>query len=303
MNLVIYHSPCYDGFASAWVFHHYSEHFHDPIEYKPMNYNQEIHLKGKYNYIFVVDFSFNKDVIDVLLKDNVNKKLIILDHHKTAKENLLPLTKKRNKKLDIVFDMDRAGCQITWDYITDFLFHTNQSRPKIIDYIADRDLWRWKLPFSKQINMYLSEKKCMSSFETFDNTIENWNMMSMQREGKDLLDGQQKTIKKIINKHSYYGCITGHPCFIVQSTLYISEIGDYLLHYSKNKKLGVDIVCIYYYDCENKHFRFSLRSKQFDITSICKQFQGGGHENAGGCILSYDDLNTFVCFSKRMYVR
>lgn len=302
MNLVIYHSPCYDGFASAWVFHHYSEDFADPIEYKPMNYNQEIHLTRNYNYIFVVDFSFDKDVIHTILKNNVNKKLIILDHHKTAKENLLPLAKKRNKKLDIVFDMERAGCQITWDYVSDFLYHKKIHRPKILDYIADRDLWQWKMPFSKQINMYLAENKCMTKFDKFDRAIEEWNIMSMRNQGKQLLDIQQKTIKKLINKHCYYGTIQGQSCFIVQSTMYVSEIGDYLLNYSKTKRLGVNIVCIYYYDCENGYFRFSLRSKDIDITPICREFQGGGHENAGGCMLSHDDLNRFVCFTRRMYV-
>lgn len=44
------------------------------------------------------------------------------------------------------FDMNRSGSQMAWDY-----FFPDFARPAMIDYIADRDLWRFKLPGSREI--------------------------------------------------------------------------------------------------------------------------------------------------------
>lgn len=44
-----------------------------------------------------------------------------------------------DSNLAAIFDMDRSGAGLTWDYL-----HPGVSRPRIIDLIEDRDLWKFK---------------------------------------------------------------------------------------------------------------------------------------------------------------
>ena len=65
------------------------------------------------------------------------------------------------------FDMERSGAGMTWDAIhTDHDLH--RERPWLVNYVEDRDLWRFKLPNSKEVNAYISSRK---------QTFEEWNKM------------------------------------------------------------------------------------------------------------------------------
>ena len=82
------------------------------------------------------------------------KNVVILDHHKSSESMIV----ENKDKLDLIpnlyieFDMNRSGCQMSWDY-----FFDNAPRPFFIDYMGDRDLWTWKLSNSKEINIGLWE--------------------------------------------------------------------------------------------------------------------------------------------------
>ena len=46
-----------------------------------------------------------------------------------------------------LFDMNHSGARLSWDF-----FHPGKLPPKFINYIEDRDLWKWELPSSKEFS-------------------------------------------------------------------------------------------------------------------------------------------------------
>src|SRR3990167_3750811 len=155
-DAIIYHGPCPDGTGGLW-----SACYYKPIEIRyacKAGVNPIDDYTGM-NVIFV-DICPTLDYLLNLVKKA--KYVVILDHHKSSERMILDNTSKLSEisNLHIEFDMKRSGCQIAWDY-----FFDNIQRPFFIDYIADRDLWTWKLPHSKEINSAFFELGYIDSYD------------------------------------------------------------------------------------------------------------------------------------------
>ena len=161
--VVVYHKDCKDGFGAALVAW---KKFGGEGRYIPVSYGTEQDsfvddmaksAEPPPGELYVLDFSFNTDHLRRLAK--VFRKITILDHHDTARKELMEERKideqrganvwavKRqiedlgNVSLD--FDMDRAGCQLAWDHFFQPFQTINReiSRPEFINYLGWRDLW------------------------------------------------------------------------------------------------------------------------------------------------------------------
>ncbi len=155
--LCIHHHPCADGFGSAWVVNKFCKENGISVEFHPGIY-QNPPPDCNDRHVLLVDFSYKMDVLAQM--HHQSKSLLVLDHHKTAQDDLsvLPLARPISEVVQdwrteayysaqALFDMERSGAGITWDY-----FYPGVPRPKLIDHIEDRDLWRWALPKSREIN-------------------------------------------------------------------------------------------------------------------------------------------------------
>ena len=80
-DVVIYHDPCDDGFASAWVA---QKKWGSGLTMVPANYGQAIPdediLSGK--NVLIADFSYPKEELEALAA--IASEVVVLDHHKTA---------------------------------------------------------------------------------------------------------------------------------------------------------------------------------------------------------------------------
>lgn len=91
MKNIWYHAGCWDGFCAAWL----CRNVWPAANYVPVQYgNPAPYTNGKPTLI--VDFSYPRDV---LLEMREHCDLTVLDHHKTAKDELADLD-------FCVFDMD-----------------------------------------------------------------------------------------------------------------------------------------------------------------------------------------------------
>ena len=66
--------------------------------------------------------------------------LLVIDHHKSAMVELHDIS-------NAIFDMSKSGATLAWEF-----FHPGKEAPKFIQYITDRDLWKWELPYSKEFS-------------------------------------------------------------------------------------------------------------------------------------------------------
>jgi hypothetical protein len=161
--VVVYHKGCMDGFGAALVAW---KKFGDEASYIPVSYGTEQDAfvddmdksaEHPLSDLYVLDFSFDAGQLRRLAK--IFRKITILDHHDTARKELMEERKigeQRGANVWVVrreiehlgnvsldFDMDRAGCQLTWDHFFQPFQTINReiSRPEFINYLGWRDLW------------------------------------------------------------------------------------------------------------------------------------------------------------------
>jgi hypothetical protein len=158
--LCIYHGHCDDGFAAAWVVRHF---LGDNVEFFAGQYGRPLPDVAGRDVLFV-DFSCKRPALEAMAR--VAHSILILDHHKTAQEDLAwlptppPSFKAWRAIVDnpqprficaaAVFDMWRSGAGLTWDYLSG-----GAPRPRFIDYIEDRDLWHKQLPQGDEFTIAL----------------------------------------------------------------------------------------------------------------------------------------------------
>ena len=176
-NLCIYHGGCTDGVAAAWAV--WSKH-PDWIFY-PGIYQQEPPwdlIDGASQIVFV-DFSYKHAVMLSVVSRALGGTVTVLDHHKTARDDLMPLLDKGT--VDGVFDMERCGALIAWDW-----FHPNGVRPRLLEHIDARDRWI-ESPPEKNDEVIIALRSYPHSFDpegpyTWSHLMAQWAILMMPGE-------------------------------------------------------------------------------------------------------------------------
>jgi oligoribonuclease NrnB/cAMP/cGMP phosphodiesterase (DHH superfamily) len=252
---ILYHKNCADGFCAAWVFHKYYPY----ADFIPVQHYQEPLLYNPDDEVIIVDFSYKRDILEGIKR--VVKSLTVLDHHKTAKEELAGLDY-------CTFDMDKSGGRLAWDYC-----FPGQKPHWLVDFTEDRDLWRWKLAFSKEINAAIASHPF--DFEVWD----GFDPAELMKEGKAILRYQNQLVDNAV-KNAYEVELLGHKVLGVNATNLISEIGGKL---AEGRPFGLTL-----FETEDKTI-FSLRSRDagVDVGQIAASLGGGGHRNAAGFTIEH----------------
>ena len=271
---VVYHGPsCADGFGAAYAAWKKLGRSNDTqiVDYIPCQYGDPEPDLSNYHWIYILDFSFSREIMMKLIERST---VVCLDHHKTAKANLTEPELFMANDSKIVFDMQKSGAVLAWNY-----FFPDQLVPLMIRYIQDRDLWEWQLPRSKEFSAALSVLP--KTFEAWDAFFRKFDYKDQREmvfhEGAAILAYQNQVVSSIADKATLQW-IAGHHVYCVNSGVLQSEIGHELCQRYPNTAFAA----IYYSTPEQE--RFSLRStdKQLDVGEIAKSFGGGGHRNSAG---------------------
>lgn len=281
-DVVIYHGGCADGTAAAWVFWQHARSISGmkiPELYGAKYGEAPISRDRILNRtVVMVDFTYKREVTEKMLKQA--KRLVILDHHKSAQKDLEGLA-------CAIFDMSRAGCQLAWDYLYPPDRNPPKPRPKFIDLIADRDLWTWKLPSSQAINKVFYLKGYTNSVEEIDK-IKDMKLEKLAEEGKHYLNYESDLLAKLSRfKTSYY--FGDHPerpikfykVFVTAAYYMQSELGHKISEENKDH----DFVVLYRFDHVRGAWYFSCRARErtdIDLGNILGAYGGGGHPKAAG---------------------
>lgn len=249
---VLYHRDA-DGFGAAYAAWKY---FGNMAAYISVQYSEPLpEIPTETEQLFIVDFSYTPEII-LALKEKYAK-VVVLDHHKTA----LALQNIQG----CFIDLGKAGCQMAWEY-----WHVDTQLPDVLRYVADRDLWLWKEPFSEEVNLYIASLPW--EFLLWD-AFEYADALTAGTAIKVFRDGQVKGAMRSVRMIS----LAGHevPCVNVSEN--VSEIGNQLCVEYPDAPFSVSY-------CDRKDCRsWSLRSiGEFDVSAVAKLFGGGGHRNAAG---------------------
>lgn len=256
MRKVIYHANCIDGFTAAWCAW---RAYGDTATYVPAQYNEAPpDVTG--DDVLILDFSYKRNAL--LEMKAAAKSLRVLDHHKTAEEDL--------RGLDFcLFDMNRSGAGIAWDEL-----HGGR-RPRLVDYVEDRDLWRWALLSSKPINAWIG---------SWNFAFDDWSGIAHDLEqptdavrasGDAILRKEHRYVESM-RKEARVVEFAGHAVPVVNAPyLNTSELVGAL---SEGQPFAVG-----WFQRADGKYQYSLRSRgDFDVAALAETFGGGGHKNAAG---------------------
>jgi oligoribonuclease NrnB/cAMP/cGMP phosphodiesterase (DHH superfamily) len=284
-DTIIYHTMCSDGISALWCANYYKK-INEIIACKAGS-NPNFNPNNK--LILFVDICPSFEYLLDISK--TSKFILILDHHKSA----LDLYNKNinNIPSNVMFnlDMNRSGCQITWDY---FFPNENSSttRPWFIDYVGDRDLWLWKLPNSKAINAslfdneYFNPKNLDKLNELINPSTDLINKLKIY--GDVLLKNQQKELDNSAYRAVEATITLNNKTWNIWLGNTISSLRSELGNVLANKKLSngnlPDFSATWVYDVKSNEWWISFRGidSSPDLSEIAGYFGGGGHKKASG---------------------
>lgn len=260
MKYILYHSNCYDGFGAAYAAW---KKFGDEAKYIPVSYGFAPPDVSEATEVYIVDFSYDPDTI---LDWAETKKVVVLDHHKTAKEKLEPLVGQENPYVE--FDMNRSGAKMAWEY-----FHSDKSGScpgnMLIEHISDRDLWKFELDGTAKVH------KALVSYPMDFQLWDQFDVEVLKNEGV-ICERMYSSLVDNITKSAWIGEIDGYEVPMVNTSIAWSEVGHKLVE-SYPEHLFVASFTVF-----DKQIMWSLRSADFDVSAVAKKFGGGGHKNAAG---------------------
>lgn len=270
INVVLYHSPCVDGFGSAFSAMHYFKlhHIHN-VKFIPCSHGKPPPDLSNQN-VLICDFSYKYPILENIL--NSSKNLLILDHHLTAQTELIKVPEK-NK----VFCMDHSGAYITWSY-----FFGENTVPPMIKYIEDNDIWKKELPYTKEFTAFISIEKM--EYAAYLKYIDNKFIQNVVFPcGSILLKQNEEIISDAVKKSTVNFIEIDQHYYLVaecNTTVLKSDIGNKLFE----SEPFINFSSSYSVNPDTKQSYISLRSidSASDTTVISTKFGGGGHRNASG---------------------
>jgi len=268
--LVIYHGNCADGFAAAWCFHHLRP---DVFDFHPGVYGDPPpDVEGR--DVFLVDFSYKRETVEIMLSEALSVTLI--DHHISAIRDL-----EEVRGLTQYTDIERSGAMLAWDFLnhnfTPVKFGgTRVEPPRLLEHIQDRDLWRFALPMTREIQSNVFSHPY--TFEVYDKlmALKGLDLAEFAAAGAAIDRKQSKDLAELIPQLTRTMNIGGHDVPVANLPyMMASEAGNMLsVHHAF---AGT------YFDTQT-HRKFSLRSQKGkqDVSVIAVKYGGGGHANAAG---------------------
>jgi len=286
--LVIYHGNCADGFSAAWCFW---RKYGAQADYHAGIYGQEPpDVTGR--MVYLVDFSYKYDVLSAMSWNA--RSIVILDHHKTAAEDLgrlpqfqvgrdvHPATSLRGAFQDCwtqnvpemaaCFDMERSGATLAWD----FLF-PHESRPPLLGHVEDRDLWRFRLPNTREIQ---------AAVFSYEYTFENWDrlmgsdqveLLKLTAAGAAIERKHHKDIAELVRVCQRRMVIGGHDVPVASLPYTLTSDAGHLM-----AEEGEQFAACYWDTANDRTFSLRSRDGGADVSLIAAQYGGGGHKNAAG---------------------
>ena len=258
--LVIYHGNCADGFAAAWCFW---KKYGDGADYVAGVYQQPPPDVTD-RVVFLVDFSYKRAVVEEMV--NTAHCVWLIDHHKTALDDLKDVT-----YLNQFTSLDKSGATLAWDFL-----YPDDPRPLLLGHIEDRDLWRFKLAGTREIqaNVFSYEY----SFELWDKLMhsDQAELLQMTAAGAAIERKHHKDIAELVKVCRRRMTIGGFEVWAASLPYTLTSDAGHLM------AAGEPFAVCYWDTADGRVFSLRSQDEGSDVSEIAKQYGGGGHAHAAG---------------------
>jgi len=316
--LIIHHSPCSDGSAAAAIVSMNYRIYRDQVNSVELmgttygryelivddeglrfeSYRKSFRIDSN-TEIIVVDFSFKRD--EIMTISAVCHSLLILDHHKTAAEDLAG---DFPENVEIVFDMNRSGAMLAWDRYMQDALGGPAPYSRFIQLVGMRDLWKHKGTDDQEdaeaVQLALNSRENKFDAAGLEMYVLNEvNFKQLLSEGKMLLRFFDSQLKEAIRNAVV--TVIGEPNIIPVKTVSVCNASGMMASELGNRlcEQGNNFAAIWSLDNAGD-VRVSMRSiGDNDCTEVARHFGGGGHKNAAGFRAS---LYEFLDYFKMLYL-
>ncbi len=268
-TVILYHGNCPDGFGGAYAAW---KKFGDAAEYYALSRTapgpEELHGAT----LYFIDFCYPQEVMDKYVAEA--GRLIMLDHHKGVEDVVRAMP-------EFVFDANRSGSSIAWEY-----FHPGVPMPNLLRYVEDDDLFRFNLPETRPVLAYLAVQP---------HTFELWDAIAHD------LDNPERAphlIKKFEGYREYFDMLVEYtasrakPVVFEGYTVYMVTVNTLKTFISA---VGASL--------REKHPPFAMLAHTFpggmrismrgdnsvDLAKIAQKYGGNGHPNSAAFSLNWGD--------------
>lgn len=269
-DLCIYHGgECLDGFAAAWVV--WRKFGAGNVAFYPGIYGKPIPNVTGQNVV-IVDFSYKRPEMIELAKNA--KSVLVLDHHKTASDELDGLEFECSN-IEVIFDMGRCGSMLAWTY-----YFPDEPAPLFLAYIQDRDLWTKKIPgveeFTSALRSYPMDFGVWNEIIIASILYDRAKLPEPLIEQGVAIQRYFRTLVESTKKHAHMRTIAGHMVPVVNASLFLaSEVCGELAE-------GHPFAAMYTETATDVIWSLRSRGDGADVSEVAKKFGGGGHKNAAG---------------------
>jgi uncharacterized protein len=220
--------------------------------------------------VYIVDFCLPLEEMRAVRAEA--SEVIWIDHHGSQKSVHAQLGWG-------VLDTNECGTSLTWKTL-----FPDVTPPPIVDYIKDKDLWRWLLPDSRAIAAGL---ELTYKGDRFDGILDV-DLSEMAKLGKPALEELAKRIAAIIPGgkavENAYG-LKGVRAFAVNCNKDLNDVGEQICLPVSTGGLGYDLAVLYYRKHTNAWVHSLRSSGVIDCSLIAVARGGGGHPTAS-CYLA-----------------
>lgn len=271
--VVIYHAHCQDGFGSAYAAY---QKFGDTATYIPCS-DRLVPPEGLLDKeVYILDFSYPKEVLLNLEKDN--RKLVIIDHHISAKEAVESVSEH-------MYSSEHSAAYLSWEYFV------GTQVPTLIKYLEVIDIAKDKHGNDVDIITYiLSKTYDFNEYKSLHEDLEDKVMVEeIVKIGKAQNEYLDLIINAIIDDPDFVE-FEGYTVPCVNLSLPINEKSILLSRlYTKYPPFAMS------YRFDDCKLKVSLRGNgEVDLSIIAAKYGGGGHRNSCGFIVSADSPLPFA---------
>lgn len=267
MIYVLFHGNCADGFGAAFAFWDHGHVFSNgSVRYIPVFYGQPPPNMPDVDEVYILDFSYKRPILEEIRKRV--PKLTVIDHHASAQKEL--------EGLDYaLFDLSHSGAVLAWKFFHTMVLPDHPvTIPTFLQYIEDRDLWKWELPKSREFSAAL--RSYPYDFEVWKGL--SFNVHHLLEEGHGIMRSVRH-MAELEAADPFWYMVDGHEVPVVNaSSALTSEICEVLLERYADAPFVLS-----YFDRADAKRVWSIRGRgEVDCSQIASKRGGGGHHNAAG---------------------
>jgi len=218
--------------------------------------------------IYIVDFHMD-NINDWYKLIDITNNVIIIDHHKTAVEDM-----EGQSYEGIIKSGTKAGCWLTWEW-----FHGDDSKvPDIVQYISDHDTWTFAKGEDTEfvtsgIMLYDHGVKSIEWERWLD---PSYSPSDEREKGIIALEYRRSLLDSWARKQTYFMEWEGIKFAVINTQPTGSKIFDVI-----RDDYDFDAMICYYFN-GGRHIVSLYTELDIDLTPIAKKYGGGGHAKACG---------------------